>query len=189
MRLTILTLSLALLTAVMGCEPLADTNDTAPGGAVNDATPSGTGASTDGVMTDPVTGTTPEPGAFDTNDQLPAAGVADNPPAVDSSDSTEPVAPDNTAKNERDVEADTKTPFDQSSGSKDTQVTAEIRQQILDMDDASVNARNAKIITVDGKVTLRGPVEDEQERTAIEQIATKVAGEGNVENLLEVKTE
>jgi hyperosmotically inducible periplasmic protein len=50
----------------------------------------------------------------------------------------------------------------------------------------SVNAQNVKIITQDGKVTLRGPVETLEEKAAIEKIAQDVAGDNRVENLLEV---
>lgn len=42
------------------------------------------------------------------------------------------------------------------------------------------------IITADGKVALRGPVESDQERETIGRIAQEVAGAGNVENHLEV---
>jgi osmotically-inducible protein OsmY len=40
---------------------------------------------------------------------------------------------------------------------------------------------------VNGKVTLRGPVNTEQERAAIDAAAKKIAGAGQVENLLEIK--
>ncbi|HEX5034763.1 MAG TPA: BON domain-containing protein [bacterium] len=44
-----------------------------------------------------------------------------------------------------------------------------------------------KIITVDGVVTLRGPVNTSQEREQIVARALALAGNGNVNNLLEVK--
>jgi osmotically-inducible protein OsmY len=50
----------------------------------------------------------------------------------------------------------------------------------------SVDAQNVKIITQDGRVTLRGPVKSDEERNAIEEIATDVAGADNVTNELEV---
>ena len=65
-------------------------------------------------------------------------------------------------------------------------LTAKIRQQVLDVKDLSIDARNVKIITADGKVTLRGPVKSSEERETIERIARDVAGEGNVDNQLEV---
>jgi hyperosmotically inducible periplasmic protein len=96
-------------------------------------------------------------------------------------------APDNTAVNRRDAELDkTKTPIDQSEKQADVDTTAEIRKRVVDTPDLSVNARNAKIITADGKVTLRGPVNSEAEKDLLAKIAVAVAGEGNVDNQLEV---
>jgi osmotically-inducible protein OsmY len=97
-----------------------------------------------------------------------------------------PPAPNNTAVNERDADGATKTPIDQNENQADVNRTAEIRKRVLDTKDMSVNARNAKIITANGKVTLRGPVDSEAERDTIAKIATDVAGEGNVDNQLEV---
>jgi hyperosmotically inducible protein len=45
---------------------------------------------------------------------------------------------------------------------------------------------NVKIISQDGKVTLRGPVRSEDEKSNIEAKAVAVAGQGNVTNLLEI---
>ena len=95
-------------------------------------------------------------------------------------------SPDNTAVNKRDVAADTKTPIDQKENQADISLTAKIRQRVLDEKDLSVDARNAKIVTADGKVTLRGPVNSTEERETLARIALEVAGEGNVDNQLEV---
>lgn len=94
--------------------------------------------------------------------------------------------PDNTAVNERDAEGDKKTPLDQNENQADINLVAKIRQQVLDVEDLSVNAQNAKIIVANGKVTLRGPVNSESERTTIERIAREAAGEDNVTSELEV---
>jgi osmotically-inducible protein OsmY len=51
----------------------------------------------------------------------------------------------------------------------------------------SVNAQNVKIMTQDGKVTLRGPVKSDDEKKKIEDIALAVAGVGKVDNQLEVE--
>lgn len=97
-------------------------------------------------------------------------------------------APDNTAVNRRDMDssAKAKTPFDQSESTDDIEITAKIRQRVVDLPEMSVNARNVKIITIAGKVTLRGPVNSADEREVIGQIAKDVAGEQNVDNQLEV---
>ena len=41
---------------------------------------------------------------------------------------------------------------------------------------ANFDAKNAKVVTTGTKVTLRGPVKTDQERTTIEQLARKTAG-------------
>jgi hyperosmotically inducible protein len=107
----------------------------------------------------------------------------DIPPTVDP-DPTLP--PDNSGVNERDRDGVEKTPFDQGQNSADVERTAEIRRKVLELDDISINARNVKIITENGHVTLRGPVASEAEKEAIYRAAVEVAGEENVVNELEV---
>ena len=53
-------------------------------------------------------------------------------------------------------------------------------------DSVSTNGKNVKIITVDGVVTLRGPVKSEAEKTNIAAKAQQIAGVKNVENQLEI---
>lgn len=87
--------------------------------------------------------------------------------------------------NERDRDSSAKTPIDQNENQKDIDITADIRKQIV-ATDMSTNAHNVKIITQDGKVTLRGPVDSAEEKANIEKIALSVAGEGQVDNQIEV---
>ena len=103
--------------------------------------------------------------------------VASKPAAVEA---------DNTGKNVRDRDDATKTPFDQGENEADRTVTQNVRKSIVDDDKLSTNAQNVKIITNDGKVTLRGPVKSEEEKKQIEAKAKQVAGVKNVENQLEV---
>ena len=98
----------------------------------------------------------------------------------------DPVAPDNTAVNKRDADGASKTPIDQNENQADVNTTAKIRQRVLDVQDLSINGRNVKIMTANGKVTLRGPVNSTEEKESIGKIALEVAGEGNVDNQLEV---
>ena len=93
---------------------------------------------------------------------------------------------DNTEVNVRDRTDAVKTPIDQNENRKDIDITANIRKRVVDTK-MSVNAQNVKIITQDGKVTLRGPVKSEEEKTQIEKMAREVAGPANVENQLEVQ--
>jgi len=94
--------------------------------------------------------------------------------------------PDNTGVNTRDRNGDTKTPIDQQETTADVKTTADIRQKIVNQDGMSINARNVKIMTKDGKVTLRGPVNSEDEKKTIEGFAKNVAGDQNVDSQLEV---
>ncbi len=97
------------------------------------------------------------------------------------------VAPDNTKVNERDRNSTALTPMDQSNEKTDLKITQQIRQAVMADGSLSFTAKNVKIITQAGKVTLRGPVKSEQERTNIEAAARKVAGVAQVDNQLEVK--
>lgn len=92
----------------------------------------------------------------------------------------------NTAVNSRDRSDATKTPIDQNENQKDIDITAKIRSQVV-KEELSTNAHNSKIITQDGKVTLRGPVQSQDEKEKIEKIAIEVAGADNVDNQLEVQ--
>jgi hyperosmotically inducible protein len=93
---------------------------------------------------------------------------------------------DNTSINQRDRGHETLTPMDQSNKPSDLEMTREIRRAIVKYDDLSIDARNIKIITVDGAVTLRGPVKSEQEKADIAAKAAQLVGDSNVHNELEV---
>lgn len=95
--------------------------------------------------------------------------------------------PDNTGVNARDRNKDYLTSTDQSNDPADLKITAETRKMVVADSSLSMEAKNAKIITISGIVTLRGPVESKKEKEAIEAHA-KMAGAKKVDNLLEVKT-
>lgn len=76
---------------------------------------------------------------------------------------------------------------DQSNSAADVKITAQIRQAVMADKALSFTAKNVKIITINGKVTLKGPVKSDQERAAIEAAAKRVAGDGQVDNQIEVK--
>jgi osmotically-inducible protein OsmY len=95
---------------------------------------------------------------------------------------------DNTAVNQRDQSNNTLTPGDQGNTDADRAITQKIRQEVVSStNNYSMVAKNIKIITVNGKVTLRGPVDNDGEKTGIDGIAKSVAGGGNVDDQLEVK--
>jgi len=102
---------------------------------------------------------------------------------------TNAVEPDNTKVNARDRDADAKTPLDQAENGEDVKITASIRRAVLDQEDFSVAARNVKIITADGVVTLRGPVQSETEKTKIAALAKQAQGVTNVVDELEIAAE
>jgi hypothetical protein len=94
---------------------------------------------------------------------------------------------DNTARNARDRGSRTLTPLDQGNSQADIDTTAQIRREIVAGKAMSVNAKNIKIITNRGRVTLRGPVNSSEERRLVGVIADTIALEQNVDNQLEVK--
>lgn len=88
----------------------------------------------------------------------------------------------------------TKTNKDQGSPTADQQkmnpadraITQKIRKAIHEDTGLSTYAHNIKIITRDGKVTLKGPVRSDDDKANIEAKAVAVAGAGNVTNKLEI---
>jgi len=94
---------------------------------------------------------------------------------------------DNSGRNVRDRHNATLTPGDQSKLKSDRDLTQKIRRAITSgTNHFSMEARNVKIITQNGKVTLRGPVKTEEEKSNIEAIA-KAQGGSEVDDQLEVK--
>ena len=93
---------------------------------------------------------------------------------------------DNTGKNARDRDDQSVTATDQSNDPADLKLTADIRKMVVGDDSLSMMVKNVKIITVGGVVTLRGPVETEKEKAAIESHA-KQGGAKNITNELEIK--
>lgn len=87
----------------------------------------------------------------------------------------------------RDQNVRTLTPLDQGNSKVDLATTAQIRKEIIAGKNMSVNARNVKVITNKGQVTLRGPVNTAEEKRLIGEIAGKVARLENVDNQLEVR--
>lgn len=96
-----------------------------------------------------------------------------------------PVA-DDTAHNQRDQDNKNPTPLDQSNDSGDLRLTAAVRRAIVGADGLSFTAKNVKIISAAGKVTLRGPVNSAEEKSRVEQIARQAAGAAPVVSQLEL---
>ena len=108
---------------------------------------------------------------------LPVSGPS---PAIEHS------APDNTKINKRDKNDQTLTPMDQSNAKSDIRLSRSIRKSIMKQH-LSVDAKNIKIISQNGVVTLRGPVRNDAEKAKIEEIANAAPGIKALNNQLEVK--
>jgi sporulation protein YlmC with PRC-barrel domain len=93
---------------------------------------------------------------------------------------------DNSGRNVRDRQASSATSFDQSNYESDRRLTQLIRQAIVNSRELSLTAKNVKVITIEGKVTLRGPVRTQAEKEHIERTASQIAGASQVANQIEV---
>ena len=74
----------------------------------------------------------------------------------------------------------------QTNNKQDRQVTAQIRKALMQDSALSTNAHNIKIITQDGKVTLKGPVRTADDKANIVAKAVAVAGADNVTDQLQI---
>jgi osmotically-inducible protein OsmY len=93
---------------------------------------------------------------------------------------------DNTKMNKGDSQKDATTADQQKMNPADRITTQKIRAEIMKDKSLSTYAHNIKVITQDGKVTLKGPVRTDEEKTAIEGKAAAIAGESNVTSELAV---
>ena len=84
-----------------------------------------------------------------------------------------PIPADNLAQNVRERSA----PLIQGTSATDQAISARIRHEMLSRPDLSTDARNVKVITVNGQVTLRGPVRNQEEEQAIIEIARNAVAE------------
>ncbi len=96
---------------------------------------------------------------------------------------------DNSGKNVRDRKDSAVTSGDQSNTQADLNITQEIRKAVMADKDLSTNAHNVKIITVNGVVTLRGPVKSAAEKANIGAKAARAVGVRSVDNQLEIASD
>lgn len=92
---------------------------------------------------------------------------------------------DNTGRNERDRD-DSITPIDQGNTPAEIVITASIRKDVMAEPSLSFTAKNIKVVTIGNRVTLRGPVATEAEKSLIEAVALRTTGVGHIDNQLEV---
>jgi hyperosmotically inducible protein len=93
--------------------------------------------------------------------------------------------PDNTQVNQRDRDNNNPT-ADQQKGRSDDEITRQIRRSITKDKAMSTYAKNVKIITQNGNVTLRGPVRTDEEKRSVEEKANDVAGREHVKNEIQI---
>jgi hyperosmotically inducible protein len=95
-------------------------------------------------------------------------------------------APDNSKTNQGDASKGATTAQQQKMDPADRNITKQIRSSIMNDKSLSTYAHNIKIITQDGKVTLKGPVRTADDKASIEAKAVAVAGADNVTDQLTV---
>lgn len=93
---------------------------------------------------------------------------------------------DNTETNKRDASAAELTADQQKANGNDMEITRLIREDLMKKSDLSTYARNVKIITMNGKVTVKGPVRSKNEVNSILKSAELVAGASNVINQITI---
>ena len=94
--------------------------------------------------------------------------------------------PSNTGINKRDRDDKTLTPMDQMENESDLKITQEIRQALM-KGEFSMAAKNIKVITRNGTVTLRGPVKTAAELEQISVLVKAMPGIRSIDNQLQVK--
>jgi hyperosmotically inducible periplasmic protein len=148
---------------------------------------------TAGTTTTGNTATQPAPNLDAPREQREAVDRSTANAAAAPTDRTTAPAPapahdaDNSRVNTRDRSSAALTPMDQGGSETDRKITQQIRQDLMKDGSLSFTAKNVKIITVNGRVTLRGPVKSEAERSSIEAAARRAAGSGaQVDSQLEI---
>ena len=93
---------------------------------------------------------------------------------------------DNTKINQRDRSQTELTADQQGETKQDREITQKIRRALVNDKSLSTYAHNVKIITVGGMVTLKGPVKSEEEKRAIEEKATQIAGNDKIKSEIDI---
>jgi hyperosmotically inducible periplasmic protein len=106
---------------------------------------------------------------------------------------TSPVAPalaqtpaDNTKVNKQDRAKGAVTADQQKENAADRELSQKIRKAVMQDKTLSSYAHNVKIVTQDGRVTLKGPVRSEDEKRMVEAKAAEIAGADHVVNQITI---
>lgn len=96
--------------------------------------------------------------------------------------------PDNTSMNKQNNQQAAVTADQQKETAADRELAKKIRKSITSDRSLSTYGHNVKVIVRDGVVTLKGPVQSEDEKNNIGSKAADVAGAEKVQNELTVKS-
>ena len=102
--------------------------------------------------------------------------------------SQNPPAADNTKTNQRDQNPSEPTADKQKENPTDRQLAQQIRRALVKDKSLSTSAHNVKVIAQDGAVTLKGPVDSEAEKQAVEAKAAQIAGSDKVTSDIQVRS-
>jgi len=94
-------------------------------------------------------------------------------------------AGDNSAINQRDQDKSEPTADQQQNNRSDLEITKKIRRS-LTQDKSLSYAHNVKVIAQNGRVTLKGPVRSDDEKSAVVAKAAQVAGDANINDEMTV---
>jgi hyperosmotically inducible protein len=115
------------------------------------------------------------------------SGLLSSTGLVMAQDAPKMAAADNTKVNKRDRKKSEATADQGKNNKSDLETARQIRRAIVADKSLSVYAHNVKVISQGGKVTLKGTVHTDAEKSSIGEKATTVAGADNVTNQLLVK--
>jgi hyperosmotically inducible periplasmic protein len=96
------------------------------------------------------------------------------------------VPADNTRVNKRDRNQTESTADQQQENASDRELVRQIRRALVRDKSLSSEAHNVKVIAQNGTVTLKGPVESEPEKLAVEAKARQIAGVDKVTSEIQV---
>ena len=95
---------------------------------------------------------------------------------------------DNTKVNQRDRNQSEPTADRQKETPADRQLAQQIRRALVKDKSLSTNAHNVKVVAQNGSVTLKGPVDSETEKQAVEAKAAQIAGSDKVTSEIQIRS-
>ena len=113
--------------------------------------------------------------------------AADTESTAPSASNSKETAPHSTAVNAS-PRGKAVTAQSQAAGSKaDVNTTRRIRRALVADRSLSKSGKNVQVVTVNGTVTLKGPVKSDREKMVIQEKAQRIAGASKVDNELNVR--